>query len=145
MIDAKNIEAALVKDEQGRQVWTCKDAELGMSERILALNAEAPDLNQTEIADELGCDKSTVSRTLKKAEQQSAGVIPMSRLKRLLHVAIPSTCNTQQKLMQVCRPVAQHAHNTQQAMIDVETRSSLHQEEELRRLVQLVSDHHDFS
>ncbi len=70
--DTKNIEAALVKDEYGKQMWTCKDAELGMSERILALHAEAPDLNQSEIADELGCNRSTVSRAFKEAERQSA-------------------------------------------------------------------------
>jgi len=63
----------------------------------------------------------------------------------LLHVATPSTCNTQQNPMQVCRTVAQHAHITQQAAIDSETQCSLHQEEELRRLVRLVSDHHGFS
>ncbi len=70
--DTKNIEAALVKDEYGKQMWTCKDAELGMSERILALRVEAPDLNQTEIADELGCHRSSVSRAFKEAERQSA-------------------------------------------------------------------------
>ena len=69
----------------------------------------------------------------------------MSRLKRLLHVATPSTCNTQQNPMHVCRTVAQHTHSTQQAIIDAETRCSLHQEEELRRLVRLVSEHHGFS
>ena len=69
----------------------------------------------------------------------------MSRLKSLLHVATPSTCNTQQKLVQVCRTVAQHTHSTQQVAIDVETRCSLHQEAELRRLVRLVSDHYNFS
>jgi len=41
--------------------------------------------------------------------------------------------------------VAQHAHSTQQTTIDVETQCSLHQEEELRRLVRLVSDYHGFS
>ncbi len=66
----------------------------------------------------------------------------MSRLKSLLHVATPSTCNTQQNPMQVCRTVAQHTHSTQQAAIDVETRCSLHREAELKRLVRLVSDHH---
>jgi len=45
----------------------------------------------------------------------------------------------------VCRTVAQHTHGTQQAEIDIETRCSLHQEEELRRLVRLVCDHHGFS
>jgi len=71
--------------------------------------------------------------------------MPMSGLKSLLHVATPSTCNTQQNPMQVCKTVAQHTHTAQQAEIDVETRCSLHQEEELRRLVRLVSDHHGFS
>ncbi len=69
----------------------------------------------------------------------------MSRLKSLLHVATPSTCNTQQKLVQVCRTVAQHTHSTQQIIIDAETRCSLYQEEELKRLVRLVSDYHGFS
>ncbi len=69
----------------------------------------------------------------------------MSRLKSLLHVATPSTCNTQQNQMQVCRTVAQHTHSTQQAAIDVETRCSLHREAELKRLVRLVGDYHCFS
>jgi hypothetical protein len=69
----------------------------------------------------------------------------MSRLKSLLHVANPSTCNTQQELVQVCTSVAQHTHSTQQTIIDAETRCSLHQEEELKRLVCLVSDYHSFS
>ncbi len=69
----------------------------------------------------------------------------MSRLKSLLHVATPSTCNTQQNPMHVCRTVAQHTHSTQQATIDVETRCFLHREAELKRLVRLVSDHHGFS
>jgi hypothetical protein len=69
----------------------------------------------------------------------------MSRLKSLLHVANPSTCNTQQKLVQVCTSVAQHTHSTQQIIIDAETGCSLHQEEELRRLVRSVSNYHSFS
>jgi hypothetical protein len=47
--------------------------------------------------------------------------------------------------MQACTTVAQHAHSTQQASIDVETQCSLHREAELKRLVLLVSDHHGFS
>ena len=70
--DTKNIEAALVEDEHGKQIWIYKDAELGLSERILTLHKEAPDLNQSEIADELGCDRSTVSRALNKAELQNS-------------------------------------------------------------------------
>ncbi len=69
----------------------------------------------------------------------------MSRLKSLLHVATPSTCNTQQNPMQVCRTVAQHAHITQQTAIDIETRCSLHREAELKRLVRFVSNYHGFS
>jgi len=69
----------------------------------------------------------------------------MSRHKRLLRVATPSTRNMQQNPLQVCMTVAQHTHSTQQAVIDVETRCSLHREAELRRLVRLVSNHHGFS
>ncbi len=71
--DARNLEAALTKDEQGRQAWAWKAAELGMSERVLALHAEAPDMTQTEIAAELGCNRSTVSRALNSAREQGAG------------------------------------------------------------------------
>ena len=63
----------------------------------------------------------------------------------MLHVATPSTCNTQQNPVQVCTSVAQHTHSTQQAIIDTEPLCSLYQEEELRRLVRLVSDHHGFN
>ena len=66
----------------------------------------------------------------------------------MLHVATPSTCNTQQNPMQVCRTVAQHTHSThstQQTIIEVQTRCSLHQVEKLKRLVRLVSTHHGFS
>ena len=38
----------------------------------------------------------------------------MSRLKALLRVAPPSTCNTQHNLLHRRTPVAQHAHTTQQ-------------------------------
>ena len=69
----------------------------------------------------------------------------MSRLKRLLRVATPSTRNMQQNPLQVCMTVAQHTHSAQQAAIDVETRCSLHREAELKRLILLVSDHHHFS
>ena len=38
----------------------------------------------------------------------------MSRLKKLLRVAPPSTRNTQHILLRCCTPVAQHMHTTQQ-------------------------------
>ncbi len=71
--DVRDLEAALTSDERGRQVWVWKDAELGKTKRILALHAEAPDMTQTEIAAELGCNRSTVSRALKGGRAQSAG------------------------------------------------------------------------
>ena len=42
----------------------------------------------------------------------------MSRLKRLLRVSGPSTCNTQLIPVQACKAVAQHVHTTQQAALD---------------------------
>ena len=71
--DAKDIEAALVENEQGIQIWEWKDAEAGMSERIIALHHETPDMTQSEIATELGVNRSTVSRALKKFKQQGGG------------------------------------------------------------------------
>ena len=71
--DARDIEAALTQDELGRQAWTWKDADLGMADRIVALHAEAPDLTQSDIAQELGVNRSTVSRALKKVKHQGAG------------------------------------------------------------------------
>ena len=43
----------------------------------------------------------------------------MSRLKDLLRVSGPSTCNTQQTPAQACTAVAQHAHTTQQPLLHV--------------------------
>ncbi len=43
----------------------------------------------------------------------------MSRLKALLHVAPPSTRNTQQTSVQACKAVAQHTHTTQQPLLHV--------------------------
>ena len=43
----------------------------------------------------------------------------MSRLKALLRVSGPSTCNTQQTHVPVCKPVAQHAHTKQQQLLHV--------------------------
>ena len=48
--DARNLEASLARDQQDNHVWVWKDAEMGMSECILKLHAEAPDLNQSQLA-----------------------------------------------------------------------------------------------
>ena len=69
-VDARDIEVALATDEEGKSVWTYKEAQKGMVDRILALHAAAPDLSQSEIAEELGCNRSTVSRAF--AQIQSA-------------------------------------------------------------------------
>ena len=71
--DARNLEAALTHDAHGKQAWVWKDAELGLSERIVALAVASPELTQTDIAEELGCNRSTVSRALKTAKSQGAG------------------------------------------------------------------------
>ena len=59
--DAADIEAALGKDGS----WTWREAALEMADRIRKLKAEVPEMNQKEIAEELGCSRSTVSRALK--------------------------------------------------------------------------------
>ena len=62
--DAKDIEVTLTENEQGKQVWSCKDADKGLADRIVAMHLEAPGMTQTDIANELGCNRSTVSRAL---------------------------------------------------------------------------------
>ena len=59
---AADLEAALGKDGK----WTWREAALEMPDRIRTLKAEAPDMNQKEIAEELGCSRATVSRVLKQ-------------------------------------------------------------------------------
>ena len=71
--DARILEASLARVQQDNHVWVWKDAEMGMSERILKLHAEAPDLNQSQLAEELGCNRSTVCRVLKNATIDAAG------------------------------------------------------------------------
>ena len=61
--DAADIEAALSNDT-GK--WTWREAALEMADRIRKLKAEAPDMRQKEIAEELGCSHATVSRALKQ-------------------------------------------------------------------------------
>ena len=61
--DGAAIEAVLDKDT-GK--WTWREAALEMADRIRTLKAEAPDMNQKEIAEELGCSHATVSRALKQ-------------------------------------------------------------------------------
>ncbi len=65
----------------------------------------------------------------------------MSRLKRLLHVANPSMCNTQQNSVQPCKVVAQHTHTAQQALLQVARPSARNtQQAALEERVTVISD-----
>lgn len=59
------IEAKLDAGDDGRQVWAWKNASHAMRDRIIELTDLG--MNQHEIAQELGCNKSTVCRHLKAA------------------------------------------------------------------------------
>jgi hypothetical protein len=64
--DTKSFEAHLTTDEHGSQLWTTRDIEESTMERVIKLHGDG--LNMREIADELGVNKSTVSRALRRAE-----------------------------------------------------------------------------
>lgn len=59
------IEAQLTTGPDGRQLWTWKDTAHALHDRVIELADLG--LKQHEIAQELGCNKSTVSRHLKAA------------------------------------------------------------------------------
>ena len=65
--DTKAFEAHLGKDAHGRQVWSVRDLEECTLERVV--RAAKDGLKMREIAEELGVNKSTVSRALKKARE----------------------------------------------------------------------------
>ena len=73
--DAQDIEATLIKDGQGKQAWTWQTAEACAAKRIIALHKECPYLNQTQIAEEIGCNRSTVSRALKETSRHATSGI----------------------------------------------------------------------
>lgn len=64
--DAKAFEAWLKTDESGGSVWAFQDVADATSDRVIALFKEG--LKQTEIANELDINKSTVCRAIKKAK-----------------------------------------------------------------------------
>lgn len=66
--DVEPFEVALRTDEQGAQTWIMKDVEGRTLERVVELNKLG--MNQREIAEELGVNKSTVCRALKNAQAQ---------------------------------------------------------------------------
>jgi len=71
--DARDIEAMLTTDSTGLQAWAWKDAEMGNVDRVLKMRADCPDLSQSDIAAELGVNRSTVSRILKRAQEGGTG------------------------------------------------------------------------
>jgi len=66
--DSESIEAALQTDQQGRPVWTSKPVEDAIFERVIELHEEG--LSQREIGEEVGRNKSNISRMLKRARNE---------------------------------------------------------------------------
>jgi hypothetical protein len=86
-------EARLDTDPTGKAVWTTRDLEDSTFERVVGLAKDG--LRGTEIAAELGLNRSTVSRHLKQARQDGIK-LPQPTECRVLHLAPPRACNTQQ-------------------------------------------------
>jgi hypothetical protein len=84
--DTAPFEARLSTDTYGSQVWTTRAVEDTTLDRVIELHQLG--LTQGEIAQEIGVNRSTVWRALKKA-----GIEPKEKP---LRVARPSRCNTQQ-------------------------------------------------
>ena len=63
--DAKAIEASLTEGTDGRRVWKMRDVEVADFDRIVALYKQG--WLQKDIASEIKCSKSKVSKALKKA------------------------------------------------------------------------------
>lgn len=66
--DVKPFEAQLVTGPDGRQVWTVKDLEDSLTERVARLIGEG--IPQVEIAEALGVSKAAVTRHKQKAQAQ---------------------------------------------------------------------------
>lgn len=65
--DVREIEVALAEGATGAQIWTWREAEGATQERVVEL--AKLEMTGTEIAVELGVNKSTVSRALRKARE----------------------------------------------------------------------------
>jgi hypothetical protein len=66
--EIKSFEAALETDEAGRQVWTTQAADDALDDQVIELSKLG--LSQADIARELGVHRSTILRTLRRAEEQ---------------------------------------------------------------------------
>lgn len=70
--DVREIEATLMQGDGGAQAWTWRESEGATLDRVVELYAL--DMTVTEIAAELGINKSNVSRALKRTRE--GGLIP---------------------------------------------------------------------
>jgi hypothetical protein len=70
--DVREIEASLTQSSDGGHIWTWRETEGATQDRVIEL--AKLDMTCTEIAVELGVNKSTASRALKKARE--AGLLP---------------------------------------------------------------------
>ncbi len=68
--DSQSFEAWLRNDEHGRQVWATQDSSESTLEQIIELTNLG--LRQSEVAAELGINKSTVCRHIKKAKEDGS-------------------------------------------------------------------------
>lgn len=66
--DVKPFEAKLMTDQNGKQVWTMKNLEESLTEKVANLLNDG--VEQKEIPETLGVSKGTVSKHKKKAENQ---------------------------------------------------------------------------
>lgn len=71
--DAKATEATLTEDADGRRLWKTRDVEVADFDRIVTLFKEG--WRQKDIASEIKCSKSKVSKALKKARALGLVVI----------------------------------------------------------------------
>ena len=71
--DAKATEATLTVDAHGRRVWTTRDVTAADFDRIVALYNDG--WRQKDIASEMVCSKSKISKALKKARELGIVVI----------------------------------------------------------------------
>lgn len=76
--DTNPIEARLTHNEHGRRSWVTRSVSDTTLDRVVELSKEG--LKQSQIADELELNRSTVSRTWRKAE--AAGLIPVKSKSR---------------------------------------------------------------
>ena len=74
------IEATLAEDGQGRSRWTFRPVEESTFDRVVVLASDG--LTRAEIAQELECNRSTVSRHWHQAEAQGLIRTPETRRNR---------------------------------------------------------------